>query len=433
MDRAMTHRVAVVGSGISGLASAWLLSHRFPVTLFESAPYLGGHTHTVDVSLDGCRFPVDTGFLVFNDRTYPNLCALFEHVGVDSVASDMSFSVRLDDENIEWAGTSLSTVFSQRRNLVNPGFWSMLQDILRFNREGTLRATRGGRNDETLGEFMARGRYGRPFRDWYLLPMSAAIWSCPAATMLDYPVQPFLRFCHNHGLLQISGRPQWRTVSGGGRQYVEKLAAALDDVRLGTPVRRVTRHDRWVEIATDQGTESFDAVVMASHADQSLALLGDAGDAERELLGAFRYQKNVACLHTDASFLPRSREAWSAWNYLSSAAPGGSSQVRPVAVSYLINRLQPLPCRTPVIVTLNPATPPDERCLVDRFEYSHPIFDSAAIAAQRDLDRIQGVRRTWFCGAWTGHGFHEDGLRSAMAVASAFGVKAPWQHEAVAA
>jgi uncharacterized protein len=423
-------RLAVVGGGIAGLSAAWLLSREHRVTLFEAAEYAGGHTHTVDVDVDGCRFPVDTGFLVFNERTYPNLCALFDHLGVASVESEMSFSVRIDEDRLEWAGSSLATVFAQKRNLVKPEFWGMLKDILRFNREGTRCVTEGKPAQGSIAEFLAAGGYGRAFRDWYLLPMSAAIWSCPTASMLEYPADTFLRFCHNHGLLQVNDRPRWRTVAGGGREYVKRLVEGISDIRIGTPVRRVTREDNAAFIETAAGEDVFDGVVMACHSDQSLRLLADADSVERGTLGDVRYQDNEAWLHTDASLLPRVREAWSAWNYL---AGGAKAAGRPVSVSYLINRLQPLPCQTPVMVTLNPLREPAPGTVLRRITYAHPIFDGAAIAAQRRLPGLQGRRRTWFCGAWTRYGFHEDGLLSAITVANALGVQAPWQPRAVAA
>ncbi|MCU0972370.1 MAG: FAD-dependent oxidoreductase [Burkholderiales bacterium] len=424
-------RIAVVGSGIAGLSAAWLLARRYSVTVFEANDYLGGHTNTVDVTLDGVTHPVDTGFLVFNDRTYPNLVALFRHIGVRDAASDMSFSVRLDDEGIEWAGSSIATVFAQKRNLVRPEFWSMLGDIVRFNREASKLAQGALDPSYTVARFLDERRYGRPFRDWYLLPMAAAIWSCPTEQMLAYPAQTLFRFCQNHGLLQIANRPQWRTVVGGGREYVRRLAAHIDDVRLATPVTRVRRRDAFAEVETEScGVERFDHVVLACHSDQSLELLADASAAESELLGSIRYESNLALLHTDASLLPRSRDAWSAWNY---HAGRGNPAKRPVSVSYLINKLQPLPFTTPVVVTLNPTAAPRPESVLARFDYAHPAFDGPAIEAQRKLQGIQGRRRTWFCGAWTGYGFHEDGLKAGLAVANALGCFAPWQAQEAAA
>ncbi len=417
-------RVAVVGSGISGLSAAWLLSQRYAVTLFEAADVLGGHTNTVDVTLEGRTFPVDTGFLVFNDRTYDNLCALFDHLGVASVASDMSFSVRVDEDRLEWAGSSLATVFSQKRNLIKPEFWGMLKDILHFNRQSTALVEQDVAAEGTLGQFLDRGGYGRAFREWYLLPMSAAIWSCPTASMLGYPASTFLRFCYNHGLLQVNGRPKWRTVVGGGREYVRRLAADIEDVRLGSPVLGVRRGPEGVQVRTARGVERFDSIVLAGHSDQALSMLEDVDPEESAVLGAIGYQPNDAWLHTDESLLPRSRDAWSAWNYLTGEA---RLDGRPVTVSYLINVLQPLPCKAPVIVTLNPARAPRSESVLRRISYAHPVFDVAAIEAQKRIPAMQGRRNTWFCGAWTGYGFHEDGLKSGLAVANAMGVTAPWQ------
>jgi len=426
-------RVAVVGSGISGLATAWLLRERYRVTLFEAADRPGGHTNTVEVELDGQRAPVDTGFLVFNTRTYPNLCGLFSTIGIDAVASEMTFAVSLRNPELEWAGTSLDTVFGQRANLVKPAFWVMLRDIMRFNRETTTMATSGEGATTSLGDFLLERGYSREFRDWYLLPMAAAIWSCPTEQMLAYPVATFARFCHNHGLLQVANRPQWLTVAGGGRRYVTRLLADLDDVRLGCPVTAIERDAFGATLTTPQGQEQFDAVVFACHSDQTLRLLGaGASAAENSILGAVRYQPNVAYLHTDPALLPRRKKLWSAWNYL--AGEGAPGQ-QPVSVSYLINRLQPLPFDRPVVVSLNPEAPPADEHIIERIEYAHPIFDQLAIEAQAWLQGLQGQQRTWYAGAWSGFGFHEDGLKSAMAVASHFGVSAPWvKHpEAVAA
>ena len=426
-------RVAVVGSGISGLATAWLLRERFDVTLFEADRRPGGHTHTVTVELEGRTAPVDTGFLVFNRRTYPNLCALFSHLGIEAVASEMSFSVSLQRPELEWAGSSLGTVFGQRRNLVRPAFWSMLRDIQRFNQHSRALSGNGPLARMPLGDFLDAHGYGAHFRDWYLLPMAAAIWSCPTAQMMAYPTGTFVRFCLNHGLLQITDRPQWLTVAGGGARYVQRLLDDLDDVRLGCPVRGIERGPAGASLLTDAGRMSFDAVVLACHSDQALRLLGaGATGAERTVLGAVRYQPNTAWLHTDPSLLPRRRALWSAWNY---RAAGDEPGQRPVSVSYLINRLQPLPFEQPVVVSLNPERPPADEHVIERIEYAHPVFDRLAVEAQERLDALQGEQGTWFAGAWSGFGFHEDGLRSALTVAGRMGVEAPWQRqiEAVAA
>ena len=421
-------KVAVVGSGISGLAAAWLLARKFDVTLFEAQGRLGGHTHTVDVSVDGISAPVDTGFLVFNDRTYPELVALFRHLGVTDAPSDMSFSVRIEEDGLEWAGTSLAALFAQKSNLVRPEFWAMLRDVLRFNSQANASIDAGHLPAGSLGELLDRGGYGCAFRDWYLLPMAAAIWSSPTQQMAAYPAATFLRFCHNHGLLRINGRPKWRTVRGGGREYVKRLAAGLDDVRLGSPVRVVRRRAAGVELETDRSSERFQHVVLACHSDQSLHLLADPDADERRILGSVRYQSNRVVLHTDAQVMPRARDAWAAWNYVSGEGKPGT---RPVSVSYWLNALQPLPFKTPVIETLNPFREPAPARVLARFEYSHPMFDAPALRAQAQLPIIQGRRRTWFCGAWTAYGFHEDGLRSALAVAESLGVRAPWREAVV--
>jgi len=417
-------RIAVVGAGIAGLSAAWLLSQRHRVTLYEAAPRLGGHTNTIDVTVDGATHPVDTGFLVFNHRTYPNLTALFAHLGVATAASEMSFAVSLLDRDFEWAGESLATVFAQKRNLARPSFWGMLTDILRFNREATRAAAATPGATVTLGEFLREGRYGKAFRDWYLLPMAAAIWSCPTRTMLDYPFATFARFCHNHGLLQVEGRPQWMTVQGGAREYVRRIAAALPDVRVGSPVRSVDGLPGHFKVATDACVETFDNVVLACHSDQALRLLAHPTPQERLILGSLPYQPNRAVLHTDRNLLPRRRSVWSAWNYIAGA---DGVDGRAVGVSYLLNKLQPLPFRTPVVVTLNPPVPVRDSHVIAEIDYEHPIFDRAGIAAQKRLDVIQGRRGLWFCGAWTGFGFHEDGLKAGLAVGNALGCVAPWQ------
>ncbi|WNC88954.1 FAD-dependent oxidoreductase [Paraburkholderia sp. FT54] len=416
-------RVAVIGAGISGLASAYLLARNHQVTLFESAGYLGGHTNTVDVTLDGHTHPVDTGFLVFNDRTYPNLIALFAELGVQSHPSDMTFSVSLDEGRLEWAGTSLNTVFAQRRNLFSPTFIGMLRDIVRFNGSAQRNLELAIETRASMGELLTEGGYGGAFQRQYLLPMAAAIWSSATADILAFPATTFLRFCLNHALLQMNRRPQWKTVVGGGREYVKRITSALDDVRIGTAVRGVRRDADGVDLFTDNGTERFDALVLATHAPTTLRLLEDADQDERGVLAAVRYQPNVAVLHTDTNLLPRRQRVWSAWNYLGSRSVDG---MHPVCVSYLVNQLQPLPFSTPLVVTLNPVTQPAPGTELRRFVYDHPLFDLAAIEAQHRLPSLQGKRRTWFAGAWTGYGFHEDGLKSALRVAADFDASPAW-------
>ena len=419
-------RVAVVGSGIAGLATAWSLAPEARVTLYEAGAYFGGHTHTVDVTLDGVTHGVDTGFLVFNHRTYPNLVRLFDALGVETAPSDMSFSVQVRQQGLEWSGSDLNTVFAQRRNLVRPRFLGMLAEIMRFNRLATAIAERGDDSAlaEPIGRFLDRERFGAAFRDWYLLPMIGCIWSCPTDQMLRFPIGTMIRFCHNHGLISLAGRPQWHTVRGGAKHYVAKMLERIDDARLATPVRSVRRIPPadgrgGVLVATDGGTERFDEVVLACHSDQSLALLADATPAEREVLGAIRYHPNRAVLHTDAGVLPRRPLAWAAWNY--ARAADTPREQAAVCLHYLINRLQPLPWHTPVIVSLNPdpAHAPSAERVIGAYEYQHPVFDRVAVAAQKRLGAIQGASHLWFCGAWTRYGFHEDGLASALAVVDA--------------
>ncbi len=441
-------RVAVVGSGIAGLATAWQLAGSgsgpalADVTLFEADARAGGHAHTVDLNLEGITHGVDTGFLVFNHATYPQLRALFGALGVATAPSDMSFSVQLPDCGLEWSGTSLDTVFSQRRNLLRPDFLRMLADLLRFNRLTTRIAQEldSGASDTDLravsiGEFLARHRFGTAFRDAYLLPMLGCIWSCPTAQMLQFPVLTMIRFCHNHGLIRVRHRPQWYTVQGGSREYVQRLLGQLPDVRLNSPVTALRpmppdSGDSGVWLEAAGRAERFDDVVLACHTDQSLRLLGEgASEPERRLLGAIRYQHNRAVLHTDTSLLPRQRKAWAAWNYERSPQP--AQEGSGVCLHYLINRLQPLPWRSPVIVSLNPVREPDAALVHQTFDYAHPVFDQAAIDAQQQLPTIQGRRRVWFAGAWTRYGFHEDGLRSAQAVVA--GLQGQWRQQAARA
>jgi predicted NAD/FAD-binding protein len=421
-------RIAIVGSGISGLSAAWLLSRRHQVTLFEAENRLGGHTHTVDVTLDGQTFPVDTGFLVFNHRTYPELTRLFDTLGVETVASDMSFSVRLDQPELEWAGTSLGTVFGQRANLARPDFWRMLRDILRFNREAVREPALA--SSMALGDYLRSRGYGKPFIEWYLLPMAAAIWSCPASQMLEFPLASFVTFCRNHGLLQVTNRPQWRTVKGGGREYVNRLAAGIGEIHLGQPVEALRPRCGKIELVSGSVSGIYDQVVLASHSDQSRTILAAHYPAQVRLLRQMPYQPNRAVLHSDASVLPRRRNLWAAWNYQSGHS---ALSERPVAVHYLINRLQPLPTETPVIVSLNPLQEPDPSRIQGEFHYSHPVFTRHAASIQRQIAAGNGRDGIWLAGAWLGYGFHEDGLASALRVAHQLDAAAPWQGLADAA
>ena len=439
----MTRRVAIVGSGISGLGVAHALAGQAQVTLFEAGSWFGGHAHTVDVTLAGpdgepLAHGVDTGFLVFNERTYPNLIRLFAQLGVDTAPSDMSFSVQVQGARaggaLEWSGSDLDSVFAQRRNLVSPRFLGMLADILRFNRRATAIAERGQDAElaEPIGEFLAREGLGAAFREWYFMPMIGCIWSCPTDQMLRFPIGTMIRFCHNHGLIQVADRPQWHTVRGGARHYVEKILSSVPDARLATPVRSVRRIASaqgcaGVIVVTDAGSERFDDVVLACHSDQSLALLADPTPAESAVLGAVRYHANRAVLHTDTAVLPRRRRAWAAWNYARTAS--AEREQAAVCLHYLINRLQPLPWRQPVVVSLNPDPQhlPDPARVLGAWDYAHPVFDAAAVAAQHEVPALQGERsgnRTWFAGAWTRYGFHEDGLMSALAVAE--GLRRAW-------
>jgi len=411
-------KIAIIGSGIAGLSAAHALRGDAAVTLFEAGGHFGGHANTVDLTLEGVTHGVDTGFLVFNQRTYPGLVRLFTELDVPTAPSDMSFSVQVPHafgrHPLEWSGSSLDAVFTQRINLLRPRFWRMLRELLRFNALATELAQADWMGmHQPLGAFLKQHGFSREFRDWYLLPMVSCIWSSPAVDILRYPVGALVRFCHNHGLLQIADRPQWYTVAGGSRRYVEKIVAGLPDARLNTPVRHVLREDDGVLVATDEGTQRFDQVIMATHPGQALDILPDATLPEEAVLRAIRYQPNRAVLHTDASVLPRNPRAWAAWNYESGPAGMGGK----VCLHYLINRLQPLPWQQPVIVSLNPLREIDPRHVHAQFEYEHPVFDGHALRAQAELAALQGQSGTWFCGAWTGNGFHEDGLVSGQWVA----------------
>jgi uncharacterized protein len=409
-------RIAVVGSGVSGLAAAYLLARRHRVTLFEAGSYLGGHTNTIEVESGGEHHALDTGFVVYNERTYPNFSRLLLQLGVATQASDMSFSVRSDRTGWEYCGSSLSGLFAQRRNLARPAFYRMLADILRFNRRAP-ELLRAGGDSLTLAEYAAFERFSRPFWENYLLPMGAAIWSAPPSRMLEFPARYFVQFCANHGLLSLTNRPQWRTVSGGAARYIEAMRRSRSfEVRLRSPVRRLYRRRNEVAlVSAGAAPEQFDHVVVATHANQALAMLADPSRAETEILGSFGYQRNDAVLHTDSSLMPRRPRAWASWNYHVPSAPRAA-----VTVTYWLNRLQRIDAPTQFYLTLNDDGVINPARILRRITYHHPLFTSRAVAAQRRRAAISGQRRTHYCGAYWGYGFHEDGVNSALAVAEYF-------------
>jgi uncharacterized protein len=418
-------RIAVVGTGVSGLAAAWLLAHKHEVSVYESASRLGGHSHTVDAP-DGAGgvIPVDTGFIVYNEPTYPNLTAMLAHLGVETDASDMSFGVSLDHGAFEYSSNSIASYLRNPQLLANPRFWSVIREVVRFYLTGPAQMRALVAEGLSLGQFLDRCGYGEAFQRDHLLPQAAAIWSCSVHEIRDYPAAAFIAFCDSHGLMRFSDRPNWRTVAGGSRSYVERLASTMEGrIRLDCGAARVVRETGGVTVHdTRGGVERFDHVVIATHADQALRMLDAPSAAERDLLGAFRFSRNLAVLHSDPCMMPKSRDWWSAWNYL-----GRSGDHAEATVTYWMNALQRFDSAEPLFVTLNP---PERLALkgeVSREVYEHPVFDGAAMAAQRRLWTLQGARNTWFCGAWFGAGFHEDGLQAGLAVAEQLGgVRRPW-------
>lgn len=438
-------KVAIIGAGISGLGCAYALRQHpdLEITVFEGGNHIGGHSNTVDLTLETSHgqltYGVDTGFLVFNRKTYPRLVRLFEEIAVPIAPSEMSFSVSIDagvktgrSKKIEWAGNDLNSFFGQRSNLFSLSFWRMAYDILRFNRLATRLAEEQitakleySEPDERIKDFLDRNRFSTSFKENYFLPMIGAIWSCSVEQMLEFPIQTMVRFCHNHGLLQIQNRPQWLTVKGGSREYVKLLVAALEKHQVHFVRESVSRvnasklEDSPVEVITPSGLHQFDEVVMACHSDQALELVHGIGQDARNILASVPYQKNRAILHTDINFLPATERCWAAWNYTAKSGATPTAQQH-VSVNYLINRLQPLPKAfegTQVIVSLNPLTDPNPKLVHEEIHYSHPVFDMRAVQAQKELPLIQGNSSIWYCGAWTGFGFHEDGLRSGELVA----------------
>jgi len=414
-------KIAIVGTGIAGNVAAHRLARDHDITVFEADARIGGHTNTVDVVMEGRRWSIDTGFIVFNDVTYPNFVALLDELGVASQPSDMSFSVSDQASGLEYNGRSLNTLFAQRRNLLRPSFHRMLLDVLRFNREAPA-LLEPGAGRVTLGEYLRAQGYSRGFVEHYILPMGAAIWSASPAGMARVPAAFFVRFFHNHGLLTVDGRPQWRVIRGGSKRYVERLVAGhRDRIRLNAPVHWIRRHPGYVEVKVRGAeVERFDRVFLACHSDQALRLLTDATPQEREVLGAIAYQRNEAVLHTDASLMPRRRRAWAAWNYHLPAGAGYAGPdvadvgERKVTLTYNMNILQGLDAAAQFCVTLNDRGAIDPDRVIQRIDYAHPLFTERAVAAQQRHREINGARRTYYCGAYWRYGFHEDGVVSAL-------------------
>ena len=415
-------KLAVIGAGITGLSAAWALRHAFDVTLYEAEPRAGGHADTQTPTLDGQAVPVDTGFIVFNNVNYPNLVGFFKTLGVATHDSNMSFGVSKNNAAFEYAGGELKQLFAQPANLLRPRFLRMVRDILRFNKAAPKLLETD--STESLGVYLAAHKYGAGFVEDYILPMGAAIWSASVEGMKAFPARSFIRFFVNHGLLNITDRPQWRTVTGGSKVYVRRVLQDLTDVRLGAAVTHVTREDDLVRVTTGESSVLFDQVVLCTHADQSLGMMTNPSAAERAVLGAVRFQDNIAVLHQDVALMPRRKLAWSSWNYLSQSRDDHGEAV---CLTYWMNLLQGMQTRLPLLVSLNPNLPIDPGKILLRKTYRHPQFDAAAIAAQEKLPGIQGRDRVWFAGAWTGWGFHEDGIASAIRVANLLGVRAPWQ------
>ena len=420
--------IAIIGTGISGMAAAYLL-HRggHSVTVYEKSSRIGGHTRTLNVNYDGQPMAVDTGFIVFNYANYPHLAGLFQHLDVSVQKSDMTLAITVDQGRFEWGARNLNAVFGQRRNLVNPKFYRMIRDVLRFNKEALASVERFP--SMTLGELMQLLGLSTDFMRYYLLPMGGAIWSCPPSAMTAFPARQFVQFFKNHGLLSLTGQHQWYTVSGGSQTYLEKLIAPFcERIRVGCGVTRVERAENSVTITDSQGgVHSYERVVFACHANETLAMLADADEHERALLGAFKYQKNMAYLHKDISFMPRRKRCWSSWVYHADTRSAQHGEETQIGVTYWMNKLQSLDNNRPIFVTLNPPRDIAPQYVFDKHVFEHPIFDQAAIAAQETLPSIQGRRGAWFCGAYTRYGFHEDGLLSAVHAAQAMGAAIPWQ------
>lgn len=421
-----SQRIAVIGSGISGLSAAWLISKHADVTVYEQNNYAGGHSCTAQVPAPEGDLPVDMGFIVYNELTYPNLTALFDYLDVATNTTDMSLAVSLDNGNLEYGGGRLSQLFAQKRNIIRPRFWSMVRDLVRFYRTAPNDVPALTENGMTLGAYLKANNYGRAFQDDHLLPMAAAIWSMPTSQVLEYPAHAFIRFHDNHGLLKLTDRPLWRTVAGGSKSYVNKLTASFADrIRHNARVVAVSEQTDGICIEDNTGSEEiYNQVVIATHADQALALLTQPTNAERRLLSAFRYSSNDVILHGDMNLMPKRRRTWSSWNYIGDRTPSATQ----LTVTYWMNSLQKIDSETPYFVTLNPHREIDPPTIYRTEVFEHPIIDTAATEAQRQLWSLQGNRGIWFCGSYFGAGFHEDGLQAGLAVAEAVtGAKRPWQ------
>ena len=419
--------IAIIGAGISGMGAAYLLHQAgYAITLYEKAPMTGGHTRTLEVDYADACVPVDTGFIVYNEPNYPNLCGLFKHLDVATQKSDMSFAITMDGGKFEWSARSLSAVFGQRRNLLRPSFYRMIRDVRRFNTNALAMVE--AEPSLTLDGLMKKLHLGEGFQRYYLLPMGGAIWSCPPAQMLDFPALTFVQFFKNHGLLSMTGQHQWYFVTGGSKNYMEKLTASYRDrIRAGCAVTAVTRRDGKVQVTDSKGaTETYDDVVFACHANETLAMLQDATPEEKETLGAFRYQRNIAYLHRDARLMPKRKICWASWVYHAQTAQGGRADTQAIGVTYWMNLLQAIDQKYPLFVTLNPAVEIPAELVFNRHEFEHPIFTRETLVAQENLPQLQGKQHSWFCGAYTRYGFHEDGLLSAVRVAQGMGVPIPW-------
>jgi predicted NAD/FAD-binding protein len=417
-------KIAIIGAGISGLGAAYLLNPDHEITVYEANDYIGGHSRTLEADIDGAKVPVDTGFIVYNERNYPHLTGLFNHLDVEVAKSDMSFGVSINNGWLEYGTQSLWNIISQKRNLFRPAFWRMVRDVLCFNKQ----AERYLESDLTLGQLLDEMNMGPWFRDYYLLAMGGAIWSTPLMQMEHYPARTFLRFFKNHGLLTVTEQPQWYTVKGGSREYVKKLTASFaEKIRLNAAVQKVKAEGEQIAVTDAKGEVAhYDQVILACHSDQAHQMLDESATVEREWLSAFRYQPNEAVLHGDLSFMPKRRSSWSSWVYLSEAKQDGSASM---SLSYWMNNLQPLSTKEPVIVTLNPGREPDAEKVMNRHLFHHPVFDEAAIEAQSHIDEVNGKNGIWFAGAYQRYGFHEDGLMSGVRVAKALGAKVPWENE----